>query len=108
MLSVPWLGGEGVKIFTNLLLWQNYASRLADQRPGRRSAARSTSSRRSACLRSTPLILLTSGVTVTIAHHALRVATASMLTIFLALTFLLGFLFVWLAGRRSTAKRTTS
>src|SRR5580765_2436010 len=23
--SVPWLGGQGVKIFTNLLLWKDYA-----------------------------------------------------------------------------------
>ncbi len=24
--SVPWLGGEGVKIFNNLLLWKDYAA----------------------------------------------------------------------------------
>ena len=40
------------------------------------------------------LILLTSGVTVTIAHHALRAGNRAMLNIFLFLTFALGFLFV--------------
>ena len=41
-LSVPWLGGEGVKVFNKLLLWKNYDADLAHQwsgrgrRPGRR------------------------------------------------------------------------
>ena len=39
-------------------------------------------------------ILLASGVTVTIAHHALRAGKRVGLSIFLAATFLLGFLFV--------------
>ena len=39
-------------------------------------------------------ILLTSGVTVTIAHHALRAGHRGILKLFLALTFLLGFTFV--------------
>ena len=41
-------------------------------------------------------ILLTSGVTITIAHHALKAGNRSLLNIFLAATFLLGFLFVYL------------
>src|SRR5438067_2129110 len=41
-------------------------------------------------------ILLTSGLTVTIAHHALRGAQRVKLAMFLALTFLLGFTFVGL------------
>jgi cytochrome c oxidase subunit 3 len=41
-------------------------------------------------------ILLTSGVTITIAHHALRAGKRNVLVIFQALTFLLGFLFVYL------------
>ena len=39
-------------------------------------------------------ILLTSGLTVTLAHHALRAGERGKLTLFLALTFLLGFTFV--------------
>jgi len=41
-------------------------------------------------------ILLTSGLTVTIAHHALRAGKRSVLILFLAATFLLGFTFVGL------------
>ena len=56
-LSVPWLGGQGVKFFTNLVLWPDYEGSLADQRARRASAAwttrRSASFRRSACRRST-------------------------------------------------------
>ena len=45
------------------------------------------------------LLLLTSGVTITIAHHALRAGNRAILKIFLAATFLLGFLFVFLQAR---------
>ena len=41
------------------------------------------------------IILLTSGVTITIAHHALKAGNRGILKIFLALTFLLGFAFVY-------------
>ncbi len=34
--SVPWLGGEGIKIFTKFLLWRRLRNRVADERPGRR------------------------------------------------------------------------
>jgi len=40
------------------------------------------------------LILLTSGLTVTIAHHALQSGKRGVLKVFLALTFILGFTFV--------------
>ena len=56
-LSVPWLGGEGVKIFNKLLLWQDYRGRLADQRPGAvgpRADGSFETFRPSACRRSTP------------------------------------------------------
>jgi len=43
-------------------------------------------------------ILLTSGVTITIAHHALREGKRSVLNVALAATWLLGFLFVYLQG----------
>ena len=41
------------------------------------------------------LILLTSGVTVTIAHHALKEAKRGALMLFLGLTVLLGCLFLY-------------
>ncbi len=33
-LSIPWLGGEGVKIFNKLLLWQNYDAAWPTNGPG--------------------------------------------------------------------------
>jgi cytochrome c oxidase subunit 3 len=39
-------------------------------------------------------ILLTSGVTLTVAHHAMQQGHRSTLNIFLALTFILGFIFM--------------
>ena len=42
------------------------------------------------------IILLTSGVTLTIAHHALKDGNRKILNVFLALTFLLGFMFMGL------------
>ena len=44
------------------------------------------------------VILLTSSVTVTIAHHALIAGQRGILKTFLGLTFVLGFIFVFLQG----------
>jgi cytochrome c oxidase subunit 3 len=98
-LSVPWLGGQGVKVFTNLVLWPNYEGVWPTSGPGH------IGGRANGTFDVIPafglpavntLILLTSGVTVTIAHHALRAGNRKVLTLFLALTFILGFSFVTL------------
>src|SRR5579859_2473349 len=98
-LSVPWLAGQGVKVFTNFLLWPHYEGAWPTNGPGHVGGhADSTFETISAI--GIPLlntvILLTSGVTITIAHHALRAGKRGTLTLFLALTFLLGFTFVGL------------
>jgi cytochrome c oxidase subunit III len=99
-LSVPWLGGEGVKIFNKLLLWKDFDAAWPNNGPGRISAVRADGSFETISAFGLPAIntalLLTSGVTITIAHHALRAGNRKVLTIFLAATFLLGFLFVGL------------
>ncbi len=92
-LSVPWLGGEGVKIFTNLLLWKNYTSAWPTNGPAAVGGDFETIPAFGLPALNTA-ILLSSGVTVTIAHHALRAGKRGVLAIFLAATFLLGFLFV--------------
>jgi cytochrome c oxidase subunit III len=98
-LSVPWLGGQGVKVFTNLVLGPNYEGVWPTSGPGH------IGGRANGTFDVIPafglpavntLILLTSGVTVTIAHHALRAGNRKVLTLFLALTFILGFSFVTL------------
>jgi cytochrome c oxidase subunit 3 len=98
-LSVPWIGGEGVKIFNKLLLFQDYNATWPTNGP----AALGT--REDGSFETIPAfglpaintaILLLSGVTITIAHHALKEGNRKILNIFLAATFLLGFLFVGL------------
>jgi cytochrome c oxidase subunit 3 len=98
-LSVPWIGGEGVKIFNKLLLWQNYDAGWPTNGPAKLGPRADGSFEVIPAFGVPALntaILLTSGVTITIAHHALRAGNRGVLKLFLALTFLLGFLFVTL------------
>jgi cytochrome c oxidase subunit 3 len=99
VLSVPWIGGAGTKIYNSLLLWQDYNPAWPTNGPARVGGFEDGSFQVIPAF-SLPaintLILLTSGVTITIAHHALRAGKRNVLTLFLALTFLLGFLFVGL------------
>jgi cytochrome c oxidase subunit 3 len=98
-LSVPWLAGQGVKVFTNFILWPQYEGTWPTNGPAH-VGGRADSTFGVIPAFSLPAvntaILLTSGLTVTIAHHALRANKRGVLTVFLALTFLLGFTFVGL------------
>jgi len=98
-LAVPWLSGDGVKIFSKLLLWKNYGGAWPTNGPA------ALGPRVDGTFGVVPAIglpavntaiLLTSSVTVTIAHHALLTGHRTRLKIFLAATFLLGFTFVGL------------
>ena len=95
--STAWLGGRGVKLFTNLVLWPHYDGVWPTNGPGH-VGGKADGSFEVVPAFGVPaintLILLTSGVTVTIAHHALRENKRGILKVFLALTFLLGFTFV--------------
>jgi cytochrome c oxidase subunit III len=98
-LSVPWLAGQGVKVFTNFILWPHYEGTWPTNGPAH-VGGRANSTFEVIPAFSLPAIntaiLLTSGLTVTIAHHALRANRRGVLTLFLGLTFLLGFTFVGL------------
>ncbi|MEY4763158.1 MAG: hypothetical protein RLZZ200_3014 [Pseudomonadota bacterium] len=98
-LSVPWIGGEGVKIFTKLLLWNDYSPAWPTNGPAR-IGGHADGSFETIHAFGLPAIntalLLTSGVTITIAHHALRAGNRKVLSTFLAATWLLGFIFVYL------------
>ena len=74
-LSVPWVGGEGVKVFNKLLLWPHYNAGWPTNGPahlGPRADGTFETIPAFGVPALNTLILLTSGVTITIAHHALR------------------------------------
>ena len=94
-LSVPWLGGEGSRFLTNLFLLPGFEAGWPTNGPGDVGGSFETIPAFGLPALNTA-ILLTSGVTITIAHHALKAGHRGMLKVFLALTFILGFLFVGL------------
>ena len=95
-LSVPWLGGEGAKAVTSLL-WPNFEAGWPSNGPGD-LGPRDDGSYEIIPAFGLPALntalLLTSGLTITIAHHALKSGHRGLLKVFLALTFLLGFVFL--------------
>jgi cytochrome c oxidase subunit 3 len=95
VLALPWLGGEGNNFFTNLLLWESFENQWPSNGPGEIGGRFEPMGPWGIPAINTA-ILLTSGITVTIAHHALKDNNRRILNIFLALTFLLGFLFIGL------------
>ena len=94
-MSVPWLGGDSNNFFTNLLLWEGYEATWPTNGPGEVGGEFQTMGPFGLPLINTA-ILLTSSVTVTIAHHALIAGKRAILGTFLALTFILGFIFVYM------------
>ena len=96
-MSVPWLGGSSNNFFTNMLLWQGFESGWPTNGPGAVGGEYEVMGPFGLPLINTA-ILLTSSVTVTIAHHALLDGKRNILTVALAATYLLGFVFVYLQG----------
>ncbi len=94
-MAVPWLGGESNNFFTNLLLWGTFENTWPTNGPGNMGGDFEKMGPFGLPLVNTA-ILLTSSVTVTVAHHALIHGQRNLLKIFLAATFILGFIFVFL------------
>ena len=92
--ALPWLGGSGDGVMTNYLLWDGYSAAWPTAGPGDVGGAFQTIPAWGLPLLNT-LILLTSGVTVTIAHHALKAGERTRLLVFLGLTVLLGCTFLF-------------
>ena len=82
-MAVPWLGGDSNNFFTNLLLWDTYESTWPTNGPGNVGGEFEPMGPFGLPLINTA-ILLTSSVTVTIAHHALIHGQRNLLKIFLA------------------------
>ena len=96
-MSIPWLGGASNNFFTNLILWEGYESTWPTDGPGAIGGEYEAMPPFGLPLINTAL-LLTSSITVTIAHHSLLAGPRARLAVFLAATFLLGFIFVFLQG----------
>ena len=96
-MVIPWLGGDSNNFFTNLLLWTGFESTWPTNGPGEIGGDFTKMGPMGLPLINTA-ILLTSSITVTIAHHALIAGNRNVLKVFLALTFILGFVFVYLQG----------
>ena len=69
--ALPWLGGDGDGVMTNALLWDGYSNAWPTAGPAQVGGEFQTIPAWGLPLLNT-LILLTSGVTLTIAHHALK------------------------------------
>ena len=92
--ALPWLNGEGDGIATNSLLCSNFAGGWPSNGPGAIGGQYQTIPAWGLPLLNT-LILLTSGITVTIAHHALKEGKRGVLLLSLGVTVLLGCLFLF-------------
>ncbi|BAW00143.1 cytochrome c oxidase subunit 3 [Lysobacter enzymogenes] len=93
-LALPWLGGEGDGVMTNSLLWPEFSAAWPSAGPGDVGGHFQTIPAWGLPLLNT-LILLTSGTTVTAAHHALKGGHRKALLIWLGLTVALGCLFLF-------------
>jgi cytochrome c oxidase subunit 3 len=92
-MAVPWLGGESNNFFTNLLLYPGYENAWPTNGPKAVGGDYQVMAALGLPAINTA-ILLTSGVTITIAHHALKDNNRKVLGWGLFATFMLGFLFV--------------
>ena len=92
-LSLPWLGGAGSKISTNIVLWPQFENVWPSNGPTN-AGGDFTLMKASGIPAINTLILLTSVLTVTWAHHGLKEQNRNKLIYGLALTVLLGFIFV--------------
>ena len=92
-LVIPWLAGEGDNFFTNFLLWPGFENTWPSTGPANAPVERMGAWGIPAV---NTALLLSSGVTLTIAHHALRASHRGALLFWLAATFILGFVFLGL------------
>ena len=93
MFSVPWLGGEGTGAMTNELLWPHFDAVWPTHGPAERGGDFETIPGFGLPLINT-LILLTSGVTITLAHWALKKAKRTALLVWMLATIALAVIFL--------------
>ena len=93
-LVVPWLGGDGDGAATHSLLWNGFDGAWPTNGPAEVGGDFQLIPAWGLPLINT-LLLLASGVTITIAHHALRAGQRGALLFWLAATILLGATFLF-------------
>ncbi|WP_440225463.1 cytochrome c oxidase subunit 3 [Dokdonella sp. MW10] len=94
VLSVPWLGGEGHGALTNHFLWQGFTPAWPTNGPSEIGGSFQTIPAWGLPLLNT-MLLLASGVTITLAHHALRSGHRKATVAWLAATVALGAVFLY-------------
>lgn len=94
MYAVPWLGGSGTGALTNQFLWPGFDAAWPTNGPGNIGGAFETIPAFGVPMLNTA-ILLASGVTITMAHHALRHGSRNPLIAWLAATIVLGVIFLY-------------
>ena len=94
MLSVPWLGGDGSKLLTNLLLWPHFEAGWPSNGPGHVGGEFEGMEAWGLPAINT-LLLITSSFTVTWAHHALKENKRAKCIAFMWLTVALGVTFLF-------------
>ena len=92
--ALPWLTGEGQKLATHTQLWSTFTGGWPSNGPGAIGGTYQTIPAWGLPLLNT-LILLSSGVTITLAHHALKANHRKALLAWLGATVLLGALFLY-------------
>ena len=98
VLAVPWLGGDGIGEATNSLLWSGFESEWPTNGPGE-IGGDAEGDFQIIGWGGLPLLntalLLTSSVTITIAHHALKNNNRRLLNLGTLLTIILGAVFLY-------------
>jgi cytochrome c oxidase subunit 3 len=94
VLSVPWIGGEGSNLYTNVFIWPAFEQAWPTNGPGDIGGGFETIPASGIPLWNT-IILLSSGVTLTLAHHALKAAHRGSLIFWMFATVALGVLFLY-------------
>ncbi len=95
--SVPWLGGEGDKVMTHQLLWDSFVAHWPLlKNPSDKFIGPAHAMGALWLPTINTFILITSSVTITIAHHALDARRFKAITLWLGITILLGVTFLFL------------